>query len=85
MNKANEKSCLIVNAYNDKKKNLVLIHLPKMPGVKQNISSCLAAIIQKDDNDSVRFFLWDNTQTYVEVVLDFNLNFYIRSISKLML
>ena len=43
--KVYEKSCLVVHMYNDKKKNLVMMHLPKVPGVSQSIGSCLAIII----------------------------------------
>ena len=50
-NKVYEKSRPVVHAYNDEKKNLVLMHLPKIPGVRQGIGSCLTAIIRDDDND----------------------------------
>ncbi len=50
--KAYEKSRPVVHVYNDEKKNLVLIHLPKIPGVRQSIGSCFAAIIRDDDNDN---------------------------------
>lgn len=33
IDKADEKSCSVVYAYNDEKKNLVLMHLPKIPGI----------------------------------------------------
>ncbi len=84
--KAYEKNRLVVHAYNDEKKNLknlVLIYLPKIPEVSQSISFCLAAIIWDDDNDNIKFYLWNITQAYVEITLDLNSDFYIRPLSKL--
>ena len=72
-----------MHAYNDEKKNFVLIHSPKIPGVSQGIGSYLVAIIQDDDNDNIRFYLQDITQAYIEIVLDLNLDFYIRPLSEL--
>ncbi len=46
--KTYEKNRPVVHAYNDEKKNLknlILMHLPKIPGVSQSIGFCLAAII----------------------------------------
>lgn len=43
-----EKNHLVIHIYNDEKKNfknLVLIYLPKILEVNQDISSCLTAII----------------------------------------
>ena len=45
IDKAYEKSCPVIPAYNDEEKNLMLIHSPKIPGVSQGICSYLAAII----------------------------------------
>ena len=44
-NKAYEKSCLVMHTYNNRKKNLVLMHSLKILGVSQGIDSCLTAII----------------------------------------
>ena len=81
--KAYKKSCLVVHTYNNKKKNLVLMHLPKIPEVSQGIGSYLAAIIQNNDNDNIRFYLRDIRQAYIEIASNLNLNFYIRPLSKL--
>ncbi len=81
--KAYEKSRPVVHAYNDEKKNLMLMHSPKIPGVSQGIGSYLAAIIQDDDNNNIRFYLRNITQAYVEIASELNLNFYIRPLSKL--
>ena len=78
-----EKSCLVVHTYNDKKKNLMLMHSPKIPEVSQSIGSCLATIIRDNDNDNFRFYLRDIRQAYIEIVLNNNLNFYIRLLSEL--
>ncbi len=43
-NQAPNKNRLVVHAYN-KKKNLVLMHSPKILGINQGIGSCLAIII----------------------------------------
>ena len=82
IDKADEKSRSVVHAYNDEKKNLMLMHSSKIPEVSQGIDSCLAAIIQDDDNDNIRFYLRDITQAYVEIASDLNPNFYIRPLSK---
>ena len=73
----------VVHAYNDKKKNLVLMHSPKIPGFSQGIGSCLPAIIRDDDNNNIKFYLRDITQAYIEIASDLNLNFYIQPLSKL--
>ena len=55
----------------------------QIPEVSQGIGSCLAAIIQDNDNDNIRFYLQDLTQAYVEIASDLNPDFYIRPLSKL--
>ena len=57
IDKVYKKSRPIIHVYNDEEKNLILIHSPKILGVSQGISSYLAAIIQDDDNDNIRFYL----------------------------
>ena len=59
------------------------MHSPKIPGVSQDIGSYLAAIIQNNDNDNIRFYLQDITQAYIKIALDLNLDFYIRPFSEL--
>lgn len=57
--KAYKKSYLVVYTYNNKKKNLVLMHLSKILDINQGIGSYLASIIQYNDNDNIEFYLWD--------------------------
>lgn len=45
IDKTNEKSSSVIHVYNDKKKNLVLMYLPKIPRVSQDIGFYLTAII----------------------------------------
>lgn len=63
--------------------NLMLIHLPKIPGVSQDIGFYLAAIIWDNENNNIRFYLQDIRQVYIEIVSDLNPDFYIRLLSKL--
>ena len=81
--KVYEKSRPVVHTYNDEKKNLMLMHSPKIPEVSQGISSCLAAIMRDDDNDNIKFYLQDITQAYVEIASDLNPDFYILLLSEL--
>ncbi len=57
--KAYKKNRPVVHIYNNKKKNFVLIHLSKILEVNQDIGSCLADIIQDNDNNNIRFYLWN--------------------------
>lgn len=45
IDKAYEKKCLVIYAYNDKEKIFVLKNSPKIPGVNQSISCYFASII----------------------------------------
>ena len=83
--KANEKSHLVIHTYNDKKKNFVLMHFPKIPGVNQGISYYLIAINRDNDNDNIKFYLWNIMQTFIETASDLNLDIYIQPLSKLKL
>ena len=58
--KAYEKSRLVVQAYNDKDKNLVLTQSPTIQRVSQRLIVCLASIFQ--DNDNIKLYLRDITQ-----------------------
>ena len=81
--KVYEKSRSAVHAYNDEKKGLTLMHLPKIPGVSQGIGSCLTTIIRDNDNDNIRFYLRDIMQAYIEIASDLNSDSYIRPLSEL--
>ena len=83
--KADEKSRPVIHAYNDKKKNLMQMDLPKISEVRRGIGSYLAAIIQDNDNNNIMFYSRDITQTYVEIASDLNPDFYIRPLSELIL
>ena len=73
--KAYGKSRLVVQAYNDKDKNLVLTQLSRIQRVSQRLIVCLAAMFQ--DNDNIKLYLQDITQAYVQSTSDLNRDFYI--------
>ena len=75
--KAYEKNRSVMHAYNNEKKNLVLMHSPKITRVSQSISSYFTAIIRDNDNNNIRFYLQDITQPYIEIASDLNPDFYI--------
>ncbi len=85
IDKAYKKNRPVVHTYNDEKKNLVVMHLSQIPEVNQSIGSYFTAIIWDNDNNNIRFYLWDIMQTYIKITLDLNPNFYIRPFSKLLL
>ena len=68
-NKVNEKSCQVMYYYNNEKKNLVLMHLPKILKVCQNISLCFTVMIKNNDNNNIRFYLRDIIQAYCNIVI----------------
>lgn len=74
--KAYKKSRLVVQAYNDKEKDLVLTQSPTIQRVSQRLIICLAAIFQ--DNDNIKLYLRDVTQAYVQSTSNLNREFYIR-------
>lgn len=55
--KVYKKSCPVLYTYNNKMKNLTLMHLPKISGVSQDIDFGLATIILNNNNDNIRFYL----------------------------
>ena len=73
--KVYEKSQLVVQAYNDKEKDLILTQLLTIQRVSQHLIICLAATFQ--DNDNIKLYLRDVTQTYVQLTLNLNQKFYI--------
>ena len=72
--KAFEKSRLVVQAYNDVNKGLVLTQSPTIQRVSQRLIVCLAAIFQ----DNTKLYLRDVTQAYVQSTSNLNRDFYIR-------
>lgn len=85
IDKVYEKCCPVIHTYNNGKKNLMLMHSPKILRVSHGISFCFFAIIQDHDNNNIRFHLWDIRQIYVEIALNFNPSFNIRLLSKFIL
>jgi hypothetical protein len=71
--KAFEKSRLVVQAYNDKEKELVLTQSPTIQRVSQRLILCIAAM--KPD---IRLYLRDISQAYVQSATDLNREFYVR-------
>ena len=75
-NKAYEKSKLVIQAYNDQVKDLVLIQSPKIQRVSLRLLVCLAAMFQ--GNNNIKSYLRDITQAYVQSTSNLNRQFYIR-------
>lgn len=69
-----EKSRLMIQAYNDVNKGLVLTQSPTIQQVSQRLIICLAAIFQ----DNTKLYLRDVTQAYVQSTSNLNRDFYIR-------
>ena len=60
--KAYEKSRLVVQAYNDQEKDLVLTQSPTIQRVSQRLIVCLAAMFQ---DNNIKLYLQDVTQAYI--------------------
>jgi len=73
--KAFEKSRLVVQAYNDYGKDLVLTQSPTIQRVSQRIILALAVILQEK---AVSLYLRDITQAYVQSNTHLNRDFYVR-------
>jgi hypothetical protein len=71
--KAFEKSRLVVQAYNDEDKLLVLTESPTIQRASQRIILCLTA-----STDGTRLYARDVTQAYIQSVTPLNRPFYIR-------
>src|SRR5438046_9091959 len=69
-----EKSRLIMQAYNDDEKKLVLTQSPTIQHVSQCIILCIATM--KIDTD-VNIFLRDISQAYVQLNTNLNRKFYV--------
>jgi hypothetical protein len=76
--KAFEKSRLVVQAYRDSEKSLVLTQSPTIQRMSQRLLICLAAM--KDD---ATLYLRDISQAYVQSLTNLNRDFYIRSAPEL--
>ena len=76
--KAFEKSRLILQAYQDSEKSLVLTQFPTIQRMSQCFLICLAAM--KDD---ATLYLRDISQVYVQSLTNLNRDLYIRSAPEL--
>ena len=74
--KAFEKSRLVVQAYNDPEKDLVLTQSPTIQRASQRLILCITAMLQTDD---IRLYLRDISQAYVQSATKLNRDFYIRA------
>src|SRR5450432_2959538 len=74
--KAFEKSRLVVQAYHDEGKRLVLTQSPTIQRISQRIILCLAAM--KIDTEKTSLYLRDISQAYVQSTTSLNRDFYIR-------
>ncbi len=72
--KAFEKSRLVLQAYNDFNKDLVLTQLPTIQRVSQRLIVCLTAILQ---DGNTKLYLRDVTQAYVQSASNLNRDFFI--------
>jgi hypothetical protein len=68
-----EKSRLVVQAYNDEEKKLVLTQSPTIQRVSQRLILCIATM--KPD---IRLYLRDISQAYVQSTTNLNREFYVR-------
>ena len=73
--KAFEKSRLIIQAYNDQEKGLVLTQSPTIQRVSQRLLICLAAMFL---DKNTKIYLRDITQAYCQSRSNLNREFYIR-------
>ena len=73
--KAFEKSRLVVQAYNDREKDLVLTQSPTIQRVSQRIILCVAAL---NLGQNTKLYLRDISQAYVQSVTRLNRNFFIK-------
>src|ERR1700710_1416669 len=72
--KAFQKSRLVVQAYNDQEKDLVLTQSPTIQQISQRLVLCLAAINQEGNT---HLYLRDISQAYVQSVTKLHRNFFI--------
>ena len=79
IDKTFEKFRLIIQTYNDIKKNLVLTQTLIIQWISQRLVVYLTAVLQNGD---VQLYLWNIIQTYVQLKSNFNRDFYIRSPQK---
>ena len=74
--KTYEKSRLIIQTYNDSKKNQIFIQSSIIQQMNQRLILCIVIMIE---NDSIKLYFRNITQTYVQLIFIFNRNFYVKS------
>ena len=80
IDKTFEKFQLIIQTYNDMKKNLVLTQTFTIQWISQQLIVCLTAVLQNGD---VQLYLQNIIQMYIQLKSSFNRDFYIRLSQKL--
>ena len=81
--KAYEKSRLVIQAYNDQKKDLVLTKSPTVQRVSQKIILALVATLKGDKEKPLSLYLRDISQAYVQLRTPLVRDFYARLPPKL--
>ena len=74
--KTYEKSRLIIQTYNDSEKNQIFIQSSIIQRMNQRLILCIVVMIE---NDSIKLYFQNITQTYVQSIFIFNQNFYVKS------
>ena len=80
---AYEKSRLVVQAYNDKGKELILTESPTIQRVSQRIILAVAAILKDNEETPLSLYLRDISQAYVQSRTPLNRDFFVRPPSEL--
>jgi hypothetical protein len=78
INKAFEKSRLVMQTFNDQNKNLILIQLFTIQRINQNLILCLIVVFSK-----MNLYLKNIIKTYVESTTFLNRDFFVRSFIEL--
>jgi hypothetical protein len=78
IDKAFEKSRLVVQTFNDQNKNLILIQSSTIQRVNQRLIVCLFVVFSK-----INLYLRNITQTYVQSITSLNRDFFVRSFVEL--
>ena len=77
--KTYKKSRLIIQTYNNSKKNQIFIQLSIIQRMNQRLILCIVVMIE---SDSIKLYFRNITQTYVQSIFIFNRNFYVKSFHK---
>ena len=74
--KAYEKSCLVIQAYNNPKKDLILTQSPTVQRVSQQLILALTVTLRDKNNETPTFYLRDISQAYVQSRIPLARDFY---------